>query len=34
MFELLARLLRSFTDATGRPQVRTPLAGTGGLSRG
>jgi probable rRNA maturation factor len=34
MFELQARLLLAFTDATGRPPVRTPLAGTGGQARG
>jgi probable rRNA maturation factor len=34
MFELQASLLKSWTEATGRPAVRAPLPGTGGQTRG
>jgi probable rRNA maturation factor len=33
MFGLQSRLLAEWTRATGRPQVRTPLPGTGGEVR-
>lgn len=34
MFELQAQLLRTYASETGRPAVRAPLPGTGGLERG
>jgi len=33
MFELQARILRSWTQSTGRPPINTPLPGTGGEVR-